>query len=127
MPVTFHHDSGKGRSDFRVLEITLGGFQRTPRLFDSPFLDLDQQLQLADLVVADLGEVDTCRAFSADFWADSNVRRATSIWVKEATALASGPGSGRPGRGPSRETPSSAVALERAGPLLFESGKACVF
>ena len=60
VPVSFHHDSGKRCTDFRILQVGFGGFQCAPRLFDSPLLDLDQQLQLTDLVIADLGEVDTC-------------------------------------------------------------------
>ena len=58
MAVTLDHDAGKRGSDLGVRQVVLGGLERTPGLLDGLLLDLDQQLDLADLVVADLGEVD---------------------------------------------------------------------
>ena len=121
--VTFHHDSGKRRPDLRVLEVALGGFQRTPRLFDCPLLDLDQQLELADLVVADLGEVDTRWPLSAPTSGlppTCDVRRRSGSERPPPSPV--GPGSGRPGRGPSRGTASPAAGAGACWPLAARVG-----
>ena len=81
--------AGERGADLGVRQVVLGGLQRPPGLLDGLLLDLDQQLDLADLVVADLREVDALGRLLLRLLRGSSALRATSIWVREARALAS--------------------------------------
>ena len=66
-------------------------------------------------------------AFCSDFCAASSVRRATSIWVRAARALASSAaGEVHLRRGRVAGLRDLLLPLQRAGPLLLEPGEACV-
>ena len=66
-------------------------------------------------------------AFCSDFCAASSARRATSIWVREASAFASRAcGQIHLRRGRVARLCHLLLLLSRAGPLLLEPGEACV-
>ena len=81
--------AGERGADPGVLQVVLGRLQRPAGLLHGLLLDLDQQFDDPDLIVAGLGQVDPFVRLLGGGPADSSERRATSTWVLDAIALAS--------------------------------------
>ena len=127
MAVPLDHDAGERGSDLGIRQVVLGGLQRPPGLLDGLLLDLDQQLDLTDLVVADFREVDALGRLLF------RLLRGLQRPPGDVDLGPGGQGLGEPGRGEVDLRGGRVAGLRHllllpqwAGPLLLEPGEACV-